>query len=284
MFAAAGPAPPGRRDAPLFPSHHEVPMLRTLILTALATLWVDAAGAQWAPPADPDPSGILQSAAADTRAGHHARALDKFEWFHAHALEIQPSLYGVRLSFALSYWHALAETYPPALAALRAARDRARDRALAGTEARANFHDMEAINSTLGDHAATRVVFEQLHRTRPRVATRVFDLAQPALVREGAHALLGVYVDPDADFQRLLARYEESRTLAEDPDFGAEQLDFAHRSFANRSATLVGILVVNDRDADARRIAAAARAAWDDAGFHAQLDRALAGTIPAPWP
>src|SRR5688572_11688303 len=56
------------------------------------------AKAAWSPPANPDPHVILREAKADTQAGRYEEALAKHVWFHSHALEIEPALYGVRLS------------------------------------------------------------------------------------------------------------------------------------------------------------------------------------------
>jgi len=59
------------------------------------------------------------------REGRYQEALERFVWFHDHALEHEPSaMYGVRLSFALSYWKSLGDVYPPAMTALVEMRNR----------------------------------------------------------------------------------------------------------------------------------------------------------------
>jgi len=73
-------------------------------------------------------------------------ALERFIWFHEHALEHDQSMYGVRLSFALSYWKSLGESYPPAQKALVKTRD---DKAKLIREGRGSknlFHDVMALN------------------------------------------------------------------------------------------------------------------------------------------
>lgn len=57
------------------------------------------------------------------RDGRYEEALREHIWFHDHALAKQPSLYGVRLSYALADWVDFGKVYPPALAALQAVRD-----------------------------------------------------------------------------------------------------------------------------------------------------------------
>ena len=47
------------------------------------------------------------------RQQRYAEALERFLWFHDHALEHNPGMAGVRLSFALSYWKNLGDVYPP---------------------------------------------------------------------------------------------------------------------------------------------------------------------------
>jgi hypothetical protein len=55
-------------------------------------------------------------------------------------------------------------------------------------------------------------------------------------------------------------------------------------SFRNETATLVAILSVNDRKIEASEIATLAKKELDDAEFHKELERALAGNVPVPWP
>src|SRR5947208_16929663 len=50
--------------------------------------------------------------------GNYKEALDRYVWFHDHALEYNQGMTGVRLSFALSYWKDLGKVYLPAMTAL----------------------------------------------------------------------------------------------------------------------------------------------------------------------
>ena len=65
----------------------------------------------WEPPENPDPQQILHEAQGDFKEQRYKDALAKHIWFHDHALEYQPSMYGVRLSFALSYWKQLSRKW-----------------------------------------------------------------------------------------------------------------------------------------------------------------------------
>lgn len=238
----------------------------------------------WTPPENPDPQAILQEARADTEAKRYETALAKHVWFHEKALSIEPALYGVRLSFALSYWLELAKEYPPALTKMKELRDQARKNVMAGRDVRDSFHDMNAINDQLDEQSATKEVFETLDEKDPKTAKQVIDLAKPSLVRAKAYSLLGKYVAPKDDFAKMRETYRQLRKMSDDDHLGGRHLDFVNRRFANDATTLVAILSVNDREKDAVEIAASARAEWDDSSFHAGLEKALKGVFPDPWP
>src|SRR6478736_6608154 len=79
----------------------------------------------WQPPPKPDPHQILHEVDLDCAAGRFPLALAKILWFHEHALEYDPHLSAVRLSFAVGSWKHLADVFPPALLALQLTRDEA---------------------------------------------------------------------------------------------------------------------------------------------------------------
>lgn len=237
----------------------------------------------WAPAQDPDPQAILQEAYRDAQAKRYDIALAKHRWFHRHALSITPSLYGVRLSFALGSWHELGKAYPPAMEELKEARDVAARRVKQGEDLRQSFHDMAAINRTLGADALTRQAFEALDSSDSEAAKEVFELAQPALVRGKAYKLLEKYVDPKKDFAEMKEAFEHGKQLGgENKRF--QELRLAERRFTNEAATLVAILVISGRTEEAKEIAASAKSALEDTSFHDQIDEALEGTVPEPWP
>jgi hypothetical protein len=64
------------------------------------------------------------------RQGMYQEALDRFVWFHDHALEHNYGMYGVRLSFALMYWKELGKVYLQAMQALKETRDHKTDQIL----------------------------------------------------------------------------------------------------------------------------------------------------------
>lgn len=263
-------------------------MRRCALALAMALTTTLACGDDWTPPENPDPTAILREAEADTRAKRYDRALAKHVWYHDHALEIDPSQTGVRLSYALSSWLTLAEQYPPALVMLRQARDAAGQRAVAGGERReafAAFQEFAALNDKLDERAETRKLFETLDQLAPEQAAVVFGIARRSLIDAKAHKLLAKYVAPKSDVAQMKQMLALNQKMAkENNQFGAELLRFAKQSFANDAATLVAILAVNGRKAEAEEVAKSVRGSLDDRGFHDALDKALDGVFPPEFP
>lgn len=257
--------------------------IRVLALILLAVPGVGLAEG-WTPPDNPDPQAILREASVDARARRYETALAKHVWFHENALQLQPSMAGVRLSFALSDWERLGREYPPALEKLKSIRDSLEDRVKKGEGIDRGFHDLAAINKTLKEDSRTAESFRQLDSQNPQAARRAFHFAQRALILDEAYEIYVKYVDAKRNFLQMKHLYELDQQMAEDSQFGASLAEHGTKTFRNESATLVAILVVNDRKTEAEEIAALARKVLDDASFQRELDAALSGTVPQPWP
>jgi len=80
--------------------------------------------------------------------------------------------------------------------------------------------------------------------------------------------------------------FRHNKELAKkDKKYGGQNLlSFNDKSFTNKITTLVALLVVNDRQPEAQKVASDARNESSDASFHAKLDDALKGNVPEPWP
>lgn len=259
--------------------------MKTQLLALLLAVLSSAINAGWTPPPDPKPAEILKEAQADAEAERYEDALAKHVWFYRNALKHERSLYGVRLSFALSSWVRLAEVYPPALEKLKAVRDEDAETARKGGEdAREAFHGFETINENLTEEEKTKDLFVWLDHNKPNVAKQVFDLAKPALVKTKEYKLAGKYLDPANDFKRLAHDYKELTLQAEKTESGARLKQFGERRFTNGVATLIALLVVNDRKYEAAQIAEAASREWNSPEFLAALKKAWEGNVPDPWP
>jgi RNA polymerase sigma factor (sigma-70 family) len=243
--------------------------------------------ADYTPPANPDPQKILQEAQADTEAGRYKDALAKHVWFQENALKYDPALIGVKSSFALSYFGDLAQKYPPAMKKLKSMRNEAektihqKDVDLkTGTM---GFSEFSAINRALKENEKTVEDFIWLDSHNPALAKGAFPFADSDLIKAKEYKVYGRYIDPDRSYAQMLHLYKiSSKALQSSPVPQAKELP--QKSFANHAATLVALLAVNDRKADADRIAAEAAKEWNDPAFLSELESARNGVVPEPWP
>lgn len=243
-----------------------------------------SASTKWTPPTNPDPQKILSEAQSDAIAGRYEDALAKHVWFHENSLKISPSLYGVRLSFALSYWKDLAVVYPAAKIKLKEIRDEAKERVTKGENVHESFNDFESINKTLGEEKQTVELFMSLEKSHPKLAAKVFNIAQPALIKAGEYLLCSKHVDPKKDYASYVEMYRVHMCHANDPRFSKDNTSYAQQSFSNEVAILVALLVLSDRKLEAEEIVNKANEVWKDNNFAEQLKEALDGQVPVPWP
>lgn len=242
-----------------------------------------SATSKWAPPANPDPSQILNDAEADARAGNYSDALAKHVWFFQNALKYNEGLYGVRLSFALSDWVELGKTYPPALEKLKGFRDEAEANVRKQAGIRNNFHDFESINKELDEESKTVVLFVWLDSNQSNSAQEVFGLVEPALVKAKEYRLCGKYIDANMSFNRALESYRTTSKIAEER-LGKKVQDFADNKFKNETTTLIALLTVDGRKAEAQQIADRISKEPNLPEFKNEIQKALNGEVPAPWP
>jgi hypothetical protein len=229
------------------------------------------------------------------REGDYAAALERHEWFHAHALTHQPSYYGVRISFALGAWKELGEKYPPALKSLKRIRDRDSDKLRAGVITDATFHDVVAINRTLKEDGETMTLFRKIEAASPQIAQRLFRFmiiealgAAPDLFLRYTPDLMGHYTLMSQQHRDLRQRTaaslaQASHRTASTPASRREQLikfDVSFRATAQQLAQLA-------QDAGQLEVAARILAATD--ALMQELQSAtdadlVAAPAPAPAP
>lgn len=250
-----------------------------------STNQITSAVANWTPPQNPNPSKVLEEAEADAKAGNYANALAKHVWFYENALNYNSALYGVRLSFALSAWVELGESYPPALEKLKALRDKAKRNVREGKRVGDSFSDFAAINGYLKDEAATTELFVWLDSNKKDVAREVFDEARPALIKSEKYQLCGKYIEPDSFFDEALNLYRENIQRSKKPGFSSGRLlDYAQKKFINNTTTLIALLVVNERKKEAQQVVDKISKESDLPEFKGEIQKALTGEVPKPWP
>lgn len=179
------------------------------------------------------------------REGRHEEALQEHIWFHNHALDEQPALYGVRLSYALSDWVDLGRAYPPALLALKEVRDAKTAKLQRGEGNRALFHDVESINAWLKETGLTYQLFLQLLTANPEMAKECVSLAMPSIVAAKDFALARTFIDdPEATARKWMRLLNDDISdLAKEPPRKAPVQDGIVQFYAERMRLLLAILI-----------------------------------------
>lgn len=208
-------------------------------------------------------------------------------WFYEHALKYDEALAGVRLSYALGDWLDLGAAYPPALEELKAARDKAGEEVKAEADSSNCFQafaDFAAINENLDEDAKTKDLFLWLDANKPNRAKQVCALAEPALIKAKEYVVCGKYADPEAQYASALNSFRTTSEIAKQPNHGRRLQDFADNKLKNEITTLIAVLVLNDRKAEATGVA---QKLSNEAGlpnFKSEIEKALNGEVPDPWP
>ena len=163
--------------------------------------------------------------------------------------------------------------YPPALAKFKNMRDAALQDALNGKNLRESFHDLTAMDHTLGEPEQTKDAFVALAAKYPGQMKELYDLAQAELVAAKAYALCDKYLEPKTSLPKIIERYHQSVAMAKDPKFGESMEKFAQDQFESQSETSITLLVLNHRQDEAETVARDARKEWGDKQFHATIDK-----------
>jgi hypothetical protein len=144
-----------------------------------------------------------------------------------------------------------------------------------------------AFNRTLREEQRTADTFRWLDETDPEDAKRVFNVSQSALIKQKIYDLCGKYIDVDRDIKRIGESYESGLKLAKDR-FGEQHREFTEKQFLNAATTLVALLAQNHRQVEAEEAAQTLRGFVTDADLtkklSLQIEPALEGTVPTPWP
>jgi len=204
-------------------------------------------------------------------------------WFHNNALRHRPSLGGVRLSFALSYWTDLASVYPPARGAFIRTRDEAEAAFRRDPSSFELFHDLASFNERLGDGARTADLFVSTARDDLAAAGLLYRVAEPFLIAVGRYDACGQFLDPPTRMRIAKDLYEIAKNWEEAHHAGALPTpSFARRAYMHNVATLIALLALNHRAEEADSVRAQALTVLDDEEFREILDAAMTGHLPRP--
>lgn len=142
-------------------------------------------------------------------------ALDAHLWFHE-ASKNSPAMAGVRLSFALSSWLELAESFSPALDALKAVGAEDKNLLLSGDGDFGNFLDLSAINRTLNSDQETLDLFLTLYKRNSKQIEMYYRVAEDLLIEAGRYDIVSKYIgDPIVKFENLRYMREMNISHAE---------------------------------------------------------------------
>ena len=253
------------------------------------------AAEQWAPPQNPDPEEIRRGADKDARDGRFEIASQKYVWYHENALRYRPSLFGVRVSFALLEWRRLADQYPPALQEMIRIRNRAEEwirsaredvpvfQGFATFQRIGIFQDASALNRTLNEDVRTVELFKWLDKHDPEFAHLAYIIAQDALVDAEEYALCETYLTGRNSFDEILEEHKALLETSEKLNIGQESASGTgsfNMIFARKAAYIVAILVNLDRLSDAKPVAERALQELEDEGLRSQIGDALQGKPP----
>jgi hypothetical protein len=233
---------------------------------------------RFSPTTGVQPGDVFREAVKDAAAGRYRVALERLVWFHENAIRLQPSLSGVRQSYALRAWKHLGDKYPPAKTALRKARDTARHGACTqkGRAAGQSYADFAAINDYLDEESKTVRLFKWLHKHRPKIARDVYHRTEEELARANEFKLCGAYIDSVEQFSRIRHQFRLNMRLAR-KEFGIEHEEYAYKAFSEKTARLVALLTLNGRTKEAKQVVARAKRVWSSEKFSQRLELAQKG-------
>jgi tetratricopeptide (TPR) repeat protein len=236
----------------------------------------------WSPPVVTgqklDPNQVRDEANALRAKGQYQAALDRYLWYWNHALEYEPGLSAVRLSFLLSDWVELGRPYPKAKQALLDIRARDTQLLLGGGGDFDVFMDLSNINRSLQDEDSTYEAFNKLRQRNPTLAWQCFLAAEGLLVKHGDYALCLEYVgDPEVAFAQIRQRWQllkqNEQPAEENPVQPANPVaplppptrpKTADGQFIDETCQLILILVKTDHKTEAEHIRDEALGLVDD--------------------
>jgi hypothetical protein len=147
---------------------------------------------------------VLREARQLVKSEQYAAALEKYIWFHDHALDFDRALAGVRLSYAIFEWVDLGKVYPPAREALERVRDTKTESLAQGTYDVMLFHDVASINRAFGEVERTRDLFKVIADADRSVAEKCFRIALESLVDTKEFALARSFItDPQKQIEQF---------------------------------------------------------------------------------
>ena len=207
-----------------------------------------------------DPEKVLARARKYYQQGNYEKALQDHIWFHDNALKYKPSLYGVRLSFALLDWIELGRKYPKAHNELIDIRNRKADLIKKKRGTLELFHDVQSINTYLNESAKTVVLYKEMTDCDFELAKQCYCLAKEDLIAQQEFELCNQMMEAPMfigrDMRKLL---DQNITIYKTNQWADEkQLEWTIKHYLEEAEFTVIVLVKNSRFIEADRFLAKA--------------------------
>jgi hypothetical protein len=219
-----------------------------------------------------DPEKVLARARKYYQQGNYEKALQDHIWFHDNALKYKPSLYGVRLSFALLDWIELGQKYPKAHNELIDIRNRKTALIKSGQGTLALFHDVKAINKYLNERAKTVELYKALTGCDFDLAKQCYCIAKEDLIAQQEYELCSRMMEAPMFIARdMRAALDKNISIYETTEWADEtHLDWTIKYYLEEAESTLIVLVKNNRFVEANRFLA-------DAGEDIDIARIQSG-------
>jgi len=202
-----------------------------------------------------DPEKVLARGRKYARQGKYEKALQDYIWFHDNALKYKPSLYGVRLSFALLDWIELGRKYPKAHNALIDIRNQKTDLILNKHGSRELFHDVASINKYLNENQRTVDLYKKMIDCDFDLAKQCYILAKDDLIAAEEFKICNRFMEAPMfiarDMRQLLEKNIEIYKTTQWAD--EAHLEWTITAYLGEAEDTLIVLVKNNRMAEAGR-------------------------------
>ncbi|MCU7937268.1 MAG: hypothetical protein KZQ99_20735 [Candidatus Thiodiazotropha sp. (ex Dulcina madagascariensis)] len=140
-----------------------------------------------------DPGDILQEARVAFSDKKYSLSLEKYRWFFDNALKIKKSYYGVRLSYCLSEWADLGNSYPPALDYLIKQKELSL-KTFKETKSCGQFHEYSRICDALDCPNEPVEVFLEIASVDKALSDKIFKFVYEELARQSQWVICREYM------------------------------------------------------------------------------------------
>jgi hypothetical protein len=221
-----------------------------------------------------DPEKVLARARKYFQQGNYEKALQDHIWFHDNALKYKPSLYGVRLSFALLDWIELGKEYPKAHNELVDIRNRKANliRKKKGTQEL--FHDVKSINKYFNESRRTVDLYKDMIICDFNLAKQCYCLAKDDLIAHRKFELCNQMMEAPMFIVRdMKEMLEQNITIYKTNQWADEpHLEWSIKHYLEEAEFTLIVLVKNKRFVEANRFLANAGEDIDIARIKSGID------------